>query len=392
MKIVHVMIAAFYKEGYGYQENIMPAKHLMFGHDVTILTYDRYNVYADYEADDKGLKKYNNDKGVKVIVLPDNDSRLRKMHLWIFALCVNKTKYLYDTLCSESPDVIFVHGILSSDHSKIVKYKKKHPMVRVYLDNHADYYNSPIKTLRQWLTRKVLGRWYVRRMAAVCERVWGVTPWRVDYLREIYGLREPKLGLLVMGGDEQLINWNERKNIRYSFRQQHGIPQEAFVVVAGGKIDKTKNIHLLIDAVKSIDNPLLYLVVFGNFSEDLKKYAEQKHPRIITLGWMKADSVYDIFLSSDLGAFPGTHSVLWEQACASGLPCIFKDWNGGFRHVDLGGNCIFIQEITIASLTEAIKNLLSDKKHYANMQHVAEQKCRKEFAYNEIAKRAIELE
>lgn len=391
MKIVHIMIANFYKEGYGYQENILPAKHLMLGHDVTIVTYDRYNVYGDYEANSKGIKTYTNSNSIKVVVLPDNDSRMRKMHLWVFCMCINKTKYLYETLCDEKPDVIFVHGIQASDHMLIVRYKKRNPVVRVYMDNHADYYNTPVKTFSQWMLRKVLGQWYVRRMASVCERVWGVTPWRVDYLSDLYGLREPKVGLLVMGGDERLINWNERDNIRKSFRQKHSIPQDAFVVVTGGKIDRAKNIHLLIEAIKGIDNPLLYLVVFGNYNDDMQQYAKEEHPRIINLGWIPANNVYDIFLASDFGTFPGTHSVLWEQACASGLPCLFKDWNGGFKHVDVGGNCILLKEITTDSLVHAISEVINNKKRFDKMCEVATEKGSKEFAYVEIAKRAIEL-
>ena len=40
-KIVHVMIANFYKNGFGYQENILPAKHKELGYDVEIITYNQ---------------------------------------------------------------------------------------------------------------------------------------------------------------------------------------------------------------------------------------------------------------------------------------------------------------------------------------------------------------
>lgn len=392
MKILHIMISAFYKEGYGYQENLLTAKHRQLGFDVTVVTYDRYKVYDNLVANEKGIKTYVNNNEVKVIVLPDYKAWWLKLPLWAFRSFAPRTLHLYETIETEAPDIIFVHGIQSFDHESVVKYKKLHPEVKVFMDNHNDYYNSPVKTLKQFMQKRVIGRINVHHMASICDKIWGVTPWRVEYIRDVYGINNSKLGLLVMGGDESLIDWEHRLSIRENFRNNHSIPQDAFVVVTGGKIDKAKNIHLLIEAVKSINNPLLYLVVFGNYSDELKSYATENHPRIINIGWVDSNAVYNIFLSSDFGAFPGTHSVLWEQACASGLPCLFKDWNGGFNHVDLGDNCIILKDITVDSLMQTLNNVVNNKELFTRMKEVANTKCRKEFAYVEIAKRAIGLE
>ena len=96
-----------------------------------------------------------------------------------------------------------------------------------------------------------------------------------------------------------------------------------------------------------------------------------------------------MFLASELGAFPGTHSVLWEQACASGLPCIFKDWDGGFSHVDVGGNCVLMNSITKEDIKETLLDIYNDKQKYQFMKHVAETEGRNTFMYREIAKRSI---
>lgn len=392
MKIVYILISAYYKEGYGYQENILSAKHKQLGYDVTLITYDRFKAFGELKADSKGVKSYVNNKGIKVIVLPDNDSFLTKIPLWVFNKCLNKTKFLYETLCEEAPDIIFVHGIDASDHEIVVKYKNNNPCVKIYVDNHADFYNSPIDSLSRIISRKIIGRRYVQHLTNVCERIWGVTPWRVDYLKKVYGISGEKVGLLVMGGDESLINWENRSSIRSAFRKKFGIPEDAFVVVSGGKIDEAKNIHLLIDAVKSINNRRLYLVVFGNYCDTLKSYANDSNPHIVNIGWIPSDDVYNIFLSSDLGAFPGTHSVLWEQACATGLPCVFKDWEGGFNHVDIGGNCVLMKNVTSDSLAQMLLNIIDDKDLFSKMKYVAENKCRKFFSYIEIAKKSIEID
>ena len=43
MRIIHVIIAAAYREGFGYQENLLPQKHKELGYDVGVITWDRYN-------------------------------------------------------------------------------------------------------------------------------------------------------------------------------------------------------------------------------------------------------------------------------------------------------------------------------------------------------------
>jgi 1,2-diacylglycerol 3-alpha-glucosyltransferase len=37
MKIVHFCLSCFYIDGYGYQENQLPARHVKDGHEVTII-------------------------------------------------------------------------------------------------------------------------------------------------------------------------------------------------------------------------------------------------------------------------------------------------------------------------------------------------------------------
>ncbi len=117
----------------------------------------------------------------------------------------------------------------------------------------------------------------------------------------------------------------------------------------------------------------------NSIDKDLIKY----------IGWIPSHEVYKYFLASDLGAFPGTHSVLWEQACGCGLPCAFKKWDG-MSHVDIGGNCYFFKSTDSDSLQRELCDIiLTDK--IKDMKLVAEQKCVSYFSYSNISKRAIGL-
>lgn len=381
MKIVHVIIACFYKEGFGYQENILPLKHKELGHDVSVLTFCGGRNIVDSRND------YTNKDGIPVCVLKENDSFLHKMRY--IGSYTYRTVGLYAKLCDLKPDIIFVHGLQTKDTLLVYKYKKRNSNVKIYIDQHADYYNTPVKTIGSKLYSKIYLRCIAKKIESSVERFWGVTSWRVKYLNDVYKISKEKIGLLVMGGDENKIDWENRFNIRRRIREKYKIPQDAFLIVSGGKIDRTKNIHLLMETVSKMAGGV-YLFVFGSYDEEMKSVCESYFSeRIINLGWLPSDDVYPFFLSSDLGVFPGTHSVLWEQACASGLPCLFNNWQGGVDHLDVGGNCEMLNEISVEVLYNKISKLLVDKEGYEMMKSIANEKARKEFSYIEIAKKSI---
>lgn len=379
MKIVHIIIAAFYKEGWGYQENILPAKHFSLGIDTYIISYN--------EKFPKGAYYINNDN-VKISLLPVKRSFFAKMP--VVRIFIGRTKGLYQKLDEIYPDIVFLHGLQSIESLTIAKWCKYHPDSRLYVDQHGDYYNMPLHTLRRRIIAKYLWGNIAKILSKYTVRFWGVTPWRVDYLQNVYGVKPDKTGLLVMGGDESLIDWKHKNRIKDEIRIKYNIPSKAFLIISGGKIDEAKNIHLLIDSVLNIDVSNVYLLIFGSMTPDMDKYCKPKFgEKIKFLGWMDSKEVYPLFLASDLAVFPGTHSVLWEQAMACGIPGIFKDWNGGFSHIDCGGNALLLKDVNVDLLTYSINLLIENKDLYHSMKVVAETKGRKEFSYIEIAKRAI---
>lgn len=381
MKIVHVIIAAVYKEGFGYQENILPAKHVELGLDTYVVSFNK-----DYP---KG-NEYVNDDGVKVRLLPTNNSRCRKIpYLSAF---MRKTCDLYSCLEDISPEIIFLHGLQSIDSLTVYKWCKNHESVKLYVDQHADYYNTPITKFTTRLYYKCVFGYIARKLSKFAIKFWGVTPWRVDYLQKVYGVNPEQTDLLVMGGDEALVDWNNRNDIRKELRLKYNIPEDAFLIISGGKIDRAKNIHLLIEAVTRLKDKNIFLLFFGNMTDEMNDYCTPlMKDNIKYIGWIDSKDVYQYFLSSDLAVFPGTHSVLWEQAMSCGIPGLFKDWDGGFSHIDCGGNAILLKDISADILACEIVKLAQDRQRYGKMKTIAENVARKEFSYIDIAKRAIGL-
>jgi hypothetical protein len=134
-----------------------------------------------------------------------------------------------------------------------------------------------------------------------------------------------------------------------------------------------------------------HLLLFGNVDEGISDEFDsllKKYENITHIGWLDANKVYDYFIASDLVVFPGTHSVLWEQACACKTPCVFKRWDGT-EHVDNGGNSVFLDDVTEATLYERIKTLVFTDEYNA-MKKVAESSATDVYLYSKIAEKSLE--
>ena len=143
------------------------------------------------------------------------------------------------------------------------------------------------------------------------------------------------------------------------------------------------------ESVRTVSN--VKLLVFGNIAESIKPKFDSirnESDNIIYIGWIDADKVYDYFFAADLVVFPGQHSVLWEQACASKVPCVFEKWEG-MDHVNNGGNADFVSPVSVETLREKIEELKFTPKYF-EMKSVAESEKTDIYLYSKIAEKSLE--
>ena len=80
--------------------------------------------------------------------------------------------------------------------------------------------------------------------------------------------------------------------------------------------------------------------------------------------------------------------MLWEQAVASHVPCVFNRISG-FEHVDIGGNCVFFEESTPDYYRQVIESLYGDKQRYAAMYAAADSPAADRMLYSRIAQQVL---
>lgn len=385
MKICHVCICTVFWEKYAYHDNLLPKYHRLLGHEVTIIaTTDCRFSSSDTSvilSEPAGVSVLEN--GIKLIRLKNLlPSKINK-HLHI---CCG----LYKTIDKESPDFIFVHSLASPNYRMFVRYKRNHQDTVIVFDNHADKYNTAKNKLSRFWTSFVIRNYVAKKVRKISNCFYGVTPSRCQFLQSIYGVEEEKIKLLPMGADDEEMRIDEKTTIRNQIRLKYNIKEDDFLIVTGGRIDKLKNIHIFAKAVNDSKNKHIKLLVFGSISDDLKDFFKKiESEKIIVIGWVNSSTVYDYFYAADLIVFPGLHSVLWEQAVASGTPCAFNKIDG-FEHVDLGGNCLWLIEKTSDYYKNVIEELVGDNNKYIQLYRNASSEKSMQFLYSRLAKKVLD--
>jgi 1,2-diacylglycerol 3-alpha-glucosyltransferase len=383
MIILHCCLSEHFVDNYGYQENIITKMHKMQGYDVRIVasTETIINNKLCYLAP----SKYIGENNIPIIRIP-----YTKLIPAIVSHKLRIYKNIKKTIINIHPDIIFIHGLAFLSIISIADYAKKNKSI-VYVDNHDDYINS----CRNWFSKIILHKLIYKQCAKKIEPYvkwfYGVLPIRVDFLIHIYNVPKDKTKLLLMGADDSLFNIKEKHIVRHQEREKLRIKDKDFIIVSGGKIEKRKNIDVLIKAFNMLNIPNVRLIIFGKVDNNLKDEFSQYQncANIIFTGFLNQQQIYDILISSDLAIYPGTHSVLWEQSVGVGLPCIFKKWEG-IQHVDLGGNCLFLDDITIETIKNILIRVIEDKDLFFRLRKHSIEKGIKMFSYSKIAKQAIE--
>lgn len=382
MKITHLCLGCFYPDGFSYQENMLPKFHHRQGHTVSVIaslqTFDQSGKVAYLRA----ASAYKNEYGIPVNRL---DYR-RPVKLY---RKMKRFSGTYAALCEAAPEILFIHGCQFLDADQVIRYLKKHPEVRVYVDNHADFSNSATNWVSKKLLHKVIWRTCARRLDPYVTKWYGVLPARVDFLKDMYRLPEEKIELLVMGADDELVQPALEPASRRQIREQYGIGPEDFLVMTGGKIDMAKQqTILLMQAVNQLQLEHVKLIVFGSVVPELKAQVEANcSDRVQSIGWIQSDDAYRYFAAADLVVFPGRHSVFWEQTAGLGVPMLCKHWDGT-THVDVGENVRFLHRDSVDEMAEQIREILEDPALYARMKASAEAGMRM-FSYDDIARRCL---
>lgn len=389
MNIVHVCLNGPYNDNWGYQDNLIPKYHKKFGNTVTVIAQNKQHNENSGEIEETDTGDYFLQDGVRVIRVSKQRSFIKK-----FA-DVFSPYDIYDLLITLKPDFIIVHGLIGSVSAlQVYKYIKGNTHCAAVADIHQDFYNSPVKSSIKYTVIRSLHRMLNRKMYSCYRKIYYMAPSCKKYAQEYYKVPEDMLELLPLGFDADLIDSGERFMIREEIRKKYNYNENDIIVCHGGKLDSKKMTSNLIVALAKLhkEDERIKLIIFGSFNADVKSDLENRilenNDFVNYVGMLTSEEYYKIYLASDIAAFPGSQSVLWQQAIASGL-AVFVKWHTGVEYLDLGGNIGYFSDSSVEEIFTELKNAIKNGK-YKHMKEVAEDKGTSFFSYERISKKMLE--
>lgn len=115
---------------------------------------------------------------------------------------------------------------------------------------------------------------------------------------------------------------------RAAVRAEHGIPADAFVVLAVGALTDQKNHEVLVRALGSVPEATLVIAGDGPLRPMLEQLATETGTLVRVLGHIPPEDVFGLYGAADLYAMPSRaegRSLALLDAVSSGLPVVLSD-------------------------------------------------------------------
>lgn len=303
-----VMLCDFFDKDLTYQENILLSAFVSRGHDCQIICAPKMNIFDYYSQRNKYDLDFNDESNIH-----------RSKYLFRFG-SLKLLRNLYKKIEQLKPDVLFVHDV---NFSLLISafYVRKYRECILVCDNHCDETNSAKSFISKYFIYKFVKRIIVWVSASKVKKFYGITPMAISFMRKHFKIPEEKIGLLPLCIEKKIQN-DAKHN--HNVLEELNISPNKFVIFTGGKINESKRTHLLTEAVKDRDD--IVVLICGSF-EDLeyeKRVKSGLHNKnfIKFLGWQSNEDIQKFMEISDVAIFPGSQSVMWQQALGAGLPLL----------------------------------------------------------------------
>lgn len=319
MKILH--IDETFHPSYGYQVNPLAKFQQRQGNEVYIATVDKEHLYPVYkefgdsgETLDQEDKAYEDATGVKIIRVKAKGYYFRRLFY---------TKEIFEIVKQINPDVLFVHCVETITAMRFMLKGLKYPMM---FDSHMLSMASQNKFAK--IYEKFYGIIFGRKIR---KKHYIIVRTQDDkYVNEKFGIPETQTPFISFGTDTILFSPSVK--VRNTFRKEHNIPEDAFVVIYTGKLTEAKGGLLLAETFREKFSKEVILVCVGTppnneYGKKVNKILDESQNRIIMFPTQKYQDLAKFYQMADLSVFPKQCSMSFYDAQACGLPVLSEDNN-----------------------------------------------------------------
>lgn len=383
MKIIHLV--SYFQPQLGYQEYFLAREHRKMGHDVTVITSDRYFPYPDYDKTNRpilgdrivgaGVSEYEN---IKIIRLPI------RMELncrpWLVGIEEQVKKI--------QPDIIISHSIGTFSSLRVARLKPSLNF-KLVVDDHMLWSEEN----NSFLARLYYAFFDFKKILKQADRVVGVADECVEYIVKKYKFPRNRVEMIPLGANTDLFQRNTEGGI--SFRKKQGIDLQKVLITYTGKLTYLKGPHNIIAAIARIKEQVegkLALLFVGNaeteyvdfFENELKKVSD--YVDIHRMPAVKNTELVEIYSATDIAVWPRQASMSMIEAMSCEVPIICCDF---LTERYKNNNGIPIKEDDIEDLANALLKLIENPFLRHEMGKNGQDLVQKEFNWRVIAEKFI---
>jgi glycosyltransferase involved in cell wall biosynthesis len=351
LKIVHLI--DYFQPILGYQETFLAREQLRLGHEVTVVTSDRYAPFLNYTQTIQPLlgKRvrpvgFKLEEGIPVWRLPASfEYRYR---CWL--------RGLGQALTTLRPDVVHAHNVtkLTTLQALLLKPRLGY---RLLVDDH-----SLLVAMDESWSGKLFYKAFRRFLAPIFQRrvdtLVAVTDGIANTMREVYGFRQIEVQVIELGVDTALFCPDAVA--RRTTRSELGLNEDDFLVVYTGKILPNKAPHWLVEALAHCP-PQVKALLIGNGPVDYRQQIDRiitqrgLAQRVLFRSAVKQVELPRYYAAADTGCWPREGSTAMFEAAACGLPIVIVA--GELAQRVRYGNGLEYQEGSVTDLARCLTHL-----------------------------------
>ena len=391
MKIVHVM--NWYMPNMGYQENYLPAEQKKLGHDVEIVTSDRFPFYRGYK---QHIGKFHKDRIVGTGIVYDNGLKIHRLPCFLEHKRNGEIflKDLRKKLKKLNPDVVHVHGVFTPLSLQTIFYKKK-LNYQLIVDDHSHKNNFGFDSFPKKIYIfffKLFYQFFQSRVSCFMP----VTYSSKEIIQSILKIPDEKIKLLHLGANADVFK--PSKKLREIGRKENGIQDNEILILTSGKFTRSKDIDILLRSFINISKKFsnIRLLLVGNGPVEYMKYLEEIvdsskiNDKVIFHDFVPNFELPKLYNASDIGVWPGDHTITAIEAVATGLPIIVPSSDYAYKVLFEDNAALGFDRGSIDSLTKKIELLCSNRNKLDYLLKNSIEISQKKLGWNIIAKKSLE--
>lgn len=400
MKIVHV--TGYLQPPLGYQEFFLAKKQQEMGHEVWVITSDRYAPYRHFFSS-VGLFLKNRIVG---------SGCFRHGELIVYRLpCVFEfgdlifVKGIKKILRQIQPDIVHIHEVHQLTPT-IPLFFKKRLGYSVILDNHR-YYSPVIEysgEKRRYLLLKAFERLYhvfFRKLLIpyVKKRVdayISVTLKARMWFSKEFGVDYNNIFFVPLGADTSLFKKNLR--LRRQMRRTIGANDEDLLIIYAGKITPDKDIDLFLRAAAPLIHRhkkvkvLLISCIGKQYLKKLKLLISNLKiaDNVLFHAFVPNSELPKYYSAADIGVWPGSPSITIIEAMSTSLPIVIRK-SDNTDHLLEYKNGLSFEEGDINRLRACLETLVTKKEMRLELGKLSRKLVIDKLSWDAVAGQTLEI-